>query len=222
MIKENEPRQQHSTKQHDLARSRNRHTIIKKQSLNAQLTILRQLATSQFRTRSTDGVLGACVHTLWAATTTERRLSVSLCTQDPEISACRFESLNSFPLVKPTAGRWFSRRTRDNARRRQRATTEVTAVMYATDAAPSRDCTGHERRGDFEALGGALWVIFTPWCHAEQCAAWTERTVMHRAGESVLLRCTEYSQPISSSWFFVFSRTSTTQVLTPSYGLMFA
>jgi len=43
-------------------------------------------------------------------------------------------------------------------------------------------------------------------------------TVVHRLAESVLLRCTECSHPLSSSWYFVHPRTGAAQVLTPSNG----
>ena len=40
-------------------------------------------------------------------------------------------------------------------------------------------------------------------------------TVVHRPAESVVLRCTECSHPMSSSWYFVHSRTGEAKVLTP-------
>jgi len=43
-------------------------------------------------------------------------------------------------------------------------------------------------------------------------------TVVHRPAESVLLRCTECSHPISSSWYFVHPGTGRSQVLTPQNG----
>ena len=43
-------------------------------------------------------------------------------------------------------------------------------------------------------------------------------TVVHRLDESVVLRCTECSHPMSSSWYFVHPRTGVTQVLTPMNG----
>ena len=43
-------------------------------------------------------------------------------------------------------------------------------------------------------------------------------TVVHRPAESVLLRCTECSHPLSSSWYFVHPRTGRSKVLTPSAG----
>ena len=43
-------------------------------------------------------------------------------------------------------------------------------------------------------------------------------TVVHCPFESVVLRCTECSHPMSSSWFFVHPRTGRTQVLMPHNG----
>ena len=43
-------------------------------------------------------------------------------------------------------------------------------------------------------------------------------TVVHRPAERVVLRCTECSQPMSSSWYFFHPRTGAAQVLTPSRG----
>ena len=40
-------------------------------------------------------------------------------------------------------------------------------------------------------------------------------TVVHSPDESVVLRCTECSRPMSSSWYFVHPRTGVTLVLTP-------
>ena len=43
-------------------------------------------------------------------------------------------------------------------------------------------------------------------------------TVVYRPAESVVLRCTECSHPVSSSWYFVHPGTGRTQVVTPSFG----
>ena len=43
-------------------------------------------------------------------------------------------------------------------------------------------------------------------------------TVVHRPGEAVLLRCTECSHPLSSSWYFVHPCTDAAQVMTPMSG----
>ena len=43
-------------------------------------------------------------------------------------------------------------------------------------------------------------------------------TVVHRPAESVLLRCTECSHPLSSSWYFVHPGTGRSQILTPQNG----
>ena len=43
-------------------------------------------------------------------------------------------------------------------------------------------------------------------------------TVVHRPDESVVLRCTECSHPMSSSLYFVHPRTGEAQVLTPMNG----
>ena len=43
-------------------------------------------------------------------------------------------------------------------------------------------------------------------------------TIVHRPAESVLLRCTEFSHPMSSSWYFVHPGTGRSQVLTPMHG----
>ena len=42
--------------------------------------------------------------------------------------------------------------------------------------------------------------------------------IVHRPAESVLLKWTECSHPLSSSWYFVHPGTGTKQVLTPMHG----
>ena len=68
-----------------------------------------------------------------------------------------------------------------------------------------------QRRRDVDLVGRAS-------LRAELASAGDLPTVVHRPAESVLLRCTECSHPLSSSWFFVNPRTGVQQVLTPTNG----